>query len=621
MNNRATTKIKRRLNLKRVVFLIIGILLVLGLVLPGCAPSEGETPVAWRTLKTPGTLTIGVLGPMGYDQGMDAQIGAILGAADSGTFMAGNQTLNVTIKAYETDEILTPGGSAGSIAAALARDQCDFVVGGFRTEGVVVYREVLMSANKTFLSCGSATESLAHDVITNYARYKWFFRATPFNDFLVSVMQTKLLYECFGIAKAALVAYNGTHPGFLYWTTSPYFIPQVAIVAEDAEWSRAGREKALASFGASGILVGTGTRGINNGLWLVGTTAASITTQLNDILAKGANCNIIYTILSGPVGMTFRNQVRTNFPSALVVGTNVEAQAMHFGNSTLCDSMVFTDGWAEGVASGPNAATFLNEFAAYVADHGLSSTVSSVPLYTAGTYDAVKSLADAMESEGYVDAGNTVKYVPEEIVAYLETNTRTDGAAATKIGFYPKWDGTTKGNWTAYYGQTYYNLPALNSTQVLAIYPWLTTPAYFATNATGTPKVVPWTYNPNDWTMAPQTTHDLIFGTQWSVGIGSQWQWNGTAYVKKCVWPTSDLTFGSPLAGISTIGNSSSGWIGFENYLLGVDPTNTTAYGTITAMQEGGLYDQYGWYNFKYPGTGSLNLTNWISWVIAHYPY
>jgi branched-chain amino acid transport system substrate-binding protein len=393
MNNRATTKIKRRLNLKRVVFLIIGILLVLGLVLPGCTPGEGETPVAWRTLKTPGTLTIGVLGPMGYDQGMDAQIGAIVAGAEIGTFGVGNQTLNVTIKAYETDEILTPGGSAGSIAAASARDQCDFVVGGFRTEGVLVYREVLMSANKTFMSCGVATESLAHDVITNYARYKWFFRATPFNDFLVSVMQTKLLYECFGIAKGALIAYNATHPGFITWTTSPYFIPQVAVVAEDAEWSRTGRDKAVANFNASNILVDS-----THEPFLVGTTATDIGSKLNQILTANNHTNIIYTILSGPVGMTFRNQVRTYFPNALVVGTNVEAQAMHFGNSTLCDSMVFTDGFAPGVDITSHTAAFLNEFAAYVAGHSLSA--SSVPIYTAGTYDAVKSLVDAMESEG-----------------------------------------------------------------------------------------------------------------------------------------------------------------------------------------------------------------------------
>ena len=593
--------------MKRVVFLIVGILLVLGLVLPGCGGGGGGGAyVPYKTLKTPGTLTIGVMGAMSFDQGEDAAIGAQVAANDIGTFSVGNQTLTVTINSYDTDEVLNPTGPTGGTAAALAVSQCDFVVGGFRTEAVLVYRNTFMNANMTFFDCGAATTSLCQDVVTTYGHYKYFFRATPFNDDLIGVMQTKIFTEALATT-AGTLAYYAAHniSGFagIYNASLPGglgFIPKVAVIAEDAEWTRAGRNAAVANLGAEGILVNPGSEP-----YLVSTTAtdAQMLSTLNAIHAADPLTNVLYTILSGPAGVSFRDEAPVVFPGALCVGTNVEAQAMQFGNQSTCNQMLFTDGFAPGVSITNMTAPFMNEFAAYVVAHGLTSTVSTVPLYTAGTYDAVKSLVDALHNEGYVD-GSTVKYVPGDIVSWLESAVRTDGTSALQIGDYPLWDGHTTGTYIPYIGATpQTNVPALNSSQVLAIYPWLANAKF--SNGTA---VNNWTYNPNDWTMGPNPSHDLIFGTQWSVGIGSQWQWNGTAYQKVCVWPTTDLTSGTGLNPVTDIPT-------FEFVLPGLNAT------TLYSLQQAGLWDQYGWYNYKYAGTGSLNLSNFVGLVIANYPF
>jgi branched-chain amino acid transport system substrate-binding protein len=603
ITNQASGKSTKEVRgLKKIVFLVIASLLVIGLVLPGCGGGGGGgayTPI--RELKTAGTLTIGVTGAMGFEQGLDAAFGAEVAAADVGSFSVGNQSLTVTIKRVETNEILDPGGASGTAAVASAIGQCDFMIGGFRTEGVVVYREPIMSANMTYLSCGVATESLAHSVITNYDRYQWFFRVNPFNDFLVSVMQSKIFTLAYALGSGYVEYINAT-----YWHNLTYgFIPKVAIVAEDAEWSRVGRDKAMGELGPAGfnILVG-------QGLWLVNPLATDVTSTLNAIHTADPKTNIIYTILSGPVGTTFAKQANGVFPGTLLVGTNVEAQGAEFPSSTLggCNMEIFTDFVAPGVNMTPQTEGFVSDFAAYAAAH--SKPNYKWPIYTAGTFDAVKALVEALQAKGYVE-GSTVKYVDTDIVSFMETNTR-EAATAKKTGEYPKWDGVTTGTFHDYPGHNQTGLPALNQGQVLAIYPWLPS-AYFAAGG----QVVPWTYDSDDWTMAPHTTHDLIFGTNWTVGIGSQWQWNGTQLVKRCVWPTTALTAtaGAPLNTTYTI----DGFISFENYLLGVDPTNTTAYGVIELMEEAGLWDQYGWYNFAYSGGGNaLNLSAWEALILAN---
>ena len=564
--------------MKKILFISLAVILALSMGLIGCTPEEGEGEgevVSWpdRELRTPGQLTIGVTGAMGYDQGLHAVYGAELAADDIGTFTVGTESLTVDIVSIETNEVLNPGGAGGTTAVSAAIDDCDFMIGGFRTEGVIVYREPIMTANMTFINCGAATEILQNAVLTNYDRYKYFFKGTPMNEFQLSEAQSKLVNMLVIMAQTA--------------SGNSSYAPRIALVAEDAEWTRVSRENAQAKFNTLGYAVDPDP-------WLVSPTATDIGTTLNDIAS--ADPDIVYCIMSGPVGVTYGNQVGDYMPNVLNAGINVEAQRQEFPDvAQYAEGMVFLDGFAPGVDMTANTAGFLADFAA---EHS-----GKWPIYTAVTYDAVGTLVEALQSEASV-VGGAVIYEPLDIVAYMEANVRTGTAGTT--GVYPMWDGETTGTYTTY-AETYPDIPALNVDQVLALYPWLTQAKFAPYPPTG---VNNWTYNSDDWTMPPFTPHDLNFGMRaadgstWATGIGSQWQDDGEGGLEKvCIWP-------STYAAGSGMPTDMPTWLG---YLAGA-PNPVTVY-TAQAM---GLWDQYGWWHFEYPGTVAPDVTAWITWLIMN---
>ena len=571
--------------MKRIIFLIIATLLVLGIVLPGCGGGGGGAWSPYVSLKTPGKLTIGVTGAMGYDQGLHALYGAQLAAVDVGSFAVGNQTLTVQIQSIETNEVLNPGGAGGTAAVSAAISSCDFMVGGFRTEGVIVYREPIMSANMTFINCGAATEILQNAVLTNYPRYKYFFKGTPMNEYQLGESQSKLLNMIVPLARTV--------------SGCSTYLPKIALLAEDAEWTRTSRDWAQWKFAAKGYNVSATP-------WLVSPTAVNIGTTLGLIAAT--NPDIVYCIFSGPVGITYGNTVGDYMPSVLSVGINVEAQRQEFpgaakyaGPTTGVNSsgMVFLDGWALGVNMTANTAKFIADF--------MAAHSGKWPIYTAATYDACRTLVEALQNKGIVE-GSTVKFDQREIVAFMEGSVRT-GTASTS-GVYPMWDGVTLGNWSRGYGYPIYsNLPALNETQVLALYPWLTS-AKFNSGPPGY-TTFNWSYSPNDFTMPPYTPHDLIYGLRgadqstWATGIASQWQGVTGNLSKVGVWPKNYIAaLGLPAFNMTS-------WLG---YLAGApNPV------VIFTAQYVEVWDRYGWWNWEYPGTGSINITGWAFWLKTKY--
>jgi branched-chain amino acid transport system substrate-binding protein len=547
------------------------------LVLPGCG-GNGDDGLAWplKELKTPGKLTIGVTGAMGYDQGQHALWGAQLAATNMGTFVVDGKSLTVEIVSVETNEVLNPGGAAGTNAVSSAIGSCDFMVGGFRTEGVIVYREPIMTANMTFINCGAATEVLQNAVLTDYPRYKYFFKGTPMNEFQLSVAQAKL------VGMLVVMARSGSG--------NATYLPRIELLAEDAEWTRVSRENGQAKFLAKGYTTTTNP-------WLVSPTAdaTALGTVLNNIAAT--NPDIVYTIMSGPVGVTYGNIVSDYLPGVLSAGINVEAQRQEFPSvAKYAKGMVFLDGWAPGVDMTPNTAGFLADFA--------TAYSGKWPIYTAATYDAVGTLVEALQAKGSV-VGDVVQYAPLDIVAYMEANVRT-GTASTS-GVYPMWDGVTEGDYVTY-AKTYTDIPALNQGQVLALYPWLPQ-AKFSPDAVN---VVNWTYDADDWTMPPFTPHDLNFGLRaadgktWATGIGSQWQYLGvgpaTNLTKVCIWP-------KPYAATMGLPTDMATWMAAMPGLSAV-----TLY-TAAALE---VWDQYGYWHWQYPGTGTADITAWVGWMMMN---
>ncbi len=503
--------------MKRILFPIIAVLLVMGLVLPGCA-GEGGPPEEEGVVYTfeDGEIVIGIAGEVGHATGdmqwAAAQIaaGAINGA--DGVDIDGTSH-TIVLQRIDTKEASDETGEQGTIAMSAAIDDVDFVMGGFRTESTEVYREVAMDAQKLFFNCGAATEALQHSAVTDYDKYKYWFKTTPYNEHflaqsvlrILDAVAIKLRQELGLAPDAELTA---------------------AIISEDLKWAS---DEQVPEYEA-------GLPALNIKLldtYLVDSLApASTMGALTDIQAK-YDPHFIIPVYSGTMGVAYAQGMRAYVPNAMSVGINVYAQlkapwaadlATAPPGGPACAYQIQLDTWAEGPKQSAMTADFLNAFA---------SVVGEYPLYTAATYDAIFGLKAALEDVGYMEDGVGKAKANDLIQWYEDPANAQPLTSGKKAGTYPQPGTTVDGK------------PALSEDQVAALYP-------------GTE------YNAADWVMPPHPTHDLIYGPEWVTGVGAQWQWDEAAGVWKKVgiWPME---------------------------IEGVD-----------------LVDQYGDWNFQYPGTKPL---------------
>ncbi len=515
--------------MKKIVFLIIATLLVLGLVLPGC----GETPVEEDIIK------IAVVGPMTDLQGQNHWDGATMAAEeinDAGGVNVGGTMYDVELVKVETKEA-TEGedGSTGTGNLQAVIDDVTFCVGGFRTEVVTVYREEAMDAGVLFMNCGAATGALQFSVVTNYAKYKYWFKSTPYNETFLVKSCLRMSATIGGTLGGTLAALEGMNPA---WVQDAYKMslavngkPRVAILMEDAAWC-AGMVPA-AQYYLPGL--GFNTTGDGSGTdwtWLVSPTAADISTELSAIAA--INPHIIFTAFSGSVGAVYSNQRNDLGIPAMTIGINVPGQQLsHWANTGGdCVGEVMLDTFPIGVnvtaLTGDWVDAFVTRFDRY-------------PVYTAATYDAINAVVKGIEATDSLDS--------DVLVAWLEDldNAFTEGVGTPSTAYYPMPDiEITPGE-----------LYALNQTQKEELY--------------GTD----FAYVQSDWMCGfasgiqqPHIAHDTVYGPGYQTGTGTQWQEVTGSGVKLGIWPMVLAAPGTP-----------GPWI-----------------------------DQYGDWNFAYPGTQPLYL-------------
>ena len=532
--------------MKKIVFLVIGALLVLGLVLPGCGP---VTP-------TEHIIKIAVAGPMTDIQGQNHWDGATMAAdeinAAGGVDIGGTKYTVQLVKVDTKESTEGEDGSTGTAALQNVIDDVAFVVGGFRTEVVQVYREVAMDAHKIFFNCGAATGSLQFSVVTNYDKYKYWFKATPYNETFLVKSLFKINGTVGGVLKATLAGLDAASNGT--YVKTEFKVPadgklRVHILMEDAAWAAGMVLAANAYLPVLGYTV-TGTT-------LVSPTATDITTEMNAI--KALNPHIIFTAFSGSVGAVYSTTKADLGIPAMSVGINVPGQELvHWTNTDgSCEGEVFLDTWSVGVATTSKTVAWFNDFL---------DEFNVYPGYCAGTYDAINNMVlNAMADTDSLDAADLIPWLEDPANAY------TEGISSPKVGYYQMPDVTITG------GQLY----ALTEDQVKVWYPgidgpWLrivptTAPYYFPTAG----------YTQSDWmcgfasgVQQPHIAHDICYGPGLTTGVGSQWQVVGEEGTKVCVWPKQLYPSGTP-----------------TETILGA-----------------GLIDQYGNWNFQYGGTAKLIL-------------
>lgn len=376
-------------------------------------------------------IKIGVIGPMKYVQGEHHWNGATLAMEEinaKGGIQVGNKKMKIELVKADSNELFSVPDATNAMERLMTRDKVDFVVGGFRTEAVLPMQDIACEYKKIFIGCGAATDAICTRVAEDYDTYKYWFRLTPFNStFLI---------------RAAFI-HMATTAGVMQ---KVYEIPKikVAIVIEQAAWAEAMNNAAKATIPKMGHEV--------VGAWNPSPNATDVTAELTAIQRSGAN--LIFTILSGPVGLPFARQAGELKIPATQVGINVEAQKDDFWDVTqeMGNYVITSNTYARGVEQNELTKPFVDT---YVKRFG------QTPTYNAGTYDAIMyALAPSIEATGALDSDKIVTNLENREFKTTTSNIKwmkdKEGRPLHDITFGPgyatglatQWqDGKLKGVW------------------------------------------------------------------------------------------------------------------------------------------------------------------------------
>ncbi|MGB2800607.1 MAG: ABC transporter substrate-binding protein [Dehalococcoidia bacterium] len=369
--------------MRRGIAALLIVCLVAVALIPGCQP----TPE--------GTIRVGVIGPMTFIQGEQHWYGAEMAANEineAGGVVVGNETMQIELVRIDSNEMLSVPDAKMAMEKAITVDDVDFLLGGFRTEAVLAMQDVAMDNQKIFLGCGAADTILCERVAEDYDRYKYWFRVTPVNSNLLVTVTLLVFDNVINAVKDELGIESED--------------VKVALLVEKA----AVGDTLAAAFDRVVPMMGVELVGV----WRPSPTATDVTAELSAIKNSGAH--IILTYFSGPAGIVYAKQWGELEIPAASVGINAEAQKMGFWDATggkgNYDTTLNTYARIEQT---DKTIPFFDKF---VAETG------EFPTYTAGTYDAIYILKDAIERAGTLDS--------DAVVAELE-NTDYYGSAGQMV--------------------------------------------------------------------------------------------------------------------------------------------------------------------------------------------
>ena len=327
------------------------------------------------------TIKIAILGPMAFVQGENHWAGAEMARDEinkAGGINVGGKRMQVELIRADTNEIQSVPDATNAMERVITRDKAEFLIGGFRSEAVLAMQEVAMDHKKIFLGAGAAHSKLGQNVEDNYSRYKYWFRYTPTKDV--------------DLARTLFAVMNSIAQQIR--TELKTDTPKVALLAEKAVWTQA--------------LVGAAQKNLPAmkmevvGLWQPSATATDVTAELSAIDRAGAH--IVFTMLSGPVGIVVGRQMGERNMKAVAWGINVEGQKEEFWQAAAGKAQFVStlDTYAE-VEMTPRTVPFVRAF---------KERYKKMPTYTAATYDAIHMLKAVIEKENTLDA--------EKLVAAIE---------------------------------------------------------------------------------------------------------------------------------------------------------------------------------------------------------
>jgi len=323
------------------------------------------------------SIKIAIVGPMAFVQGENHWAGAEMARDEinkAGGISVGGKKRKIELVRVDSNEIQSVPDATNAMERAITREKADFVIGGFRSEAVLAMQEVAMDYKKIFLGCGAADAKLGANVEKNYERYKYWFRVSPLNSPDLGKTLFAVLGTIAGQVRAELKKET----------------PKVAILAEKVIWTEAIVKAAQANLPKMKMEV--------VGLWQPSPTATDVTAELAAIDRAGAD--MVFTALSGPVGIVVGRQMAERKMHAVAFGINVEAQKDGFWEATAGKGnyVATLDTYAE-VEMTPKMIPFVRAF---------KERFHKSPTYNAATYDAIDLLKTAIEKAGTTDADKLV---------------------------------------------------------------------------------------------------------------------------------------------------------------------------------------------------------------------
>ncbi|MHA2211767.1 MAG: ABC transporter substrate-binding protein [Candidatus Thorarchaeota archaeon] len=352
------------------VLLIVVVVAGVGVVLFMFPPVD-DGSVKIGQLVTPGApagtpaaniITVGILDPMTEIQGEGAWMGSWLAVKEINT--AGGVTVDGEVYYFglisedtsEADASLDLTKGTAAATKIITEDGAQFIVGGFRTEAVLAYQEIVMDNEMLFIGTGASTDVFTQNVLDDYDTYKYFFRAMPINSTsLASSLLRYILYL----------------DGYLTAVTSQN-ITKVAIIREDLSWT-----VGMGAF-LNGYLP-------SYGLEIVEEIAYPITAEAADFA-------------------TYWQQIDEIQPKCVMAGIDVMAQLDSYWDETggACEYEVVLQSTLR-----TNKTTKTIPFwDAFLAQYG------SEPLYTAvGSYDAIYILAEGIRLAQSFVSGDIIPFL------------------------------------------------------------------------------------------------------------------------------------------------------------------------------------------------------------------
>ena len=323
------------------------------------------------------TIKIAILGPMSFVQGENHWAGAEMARDEinkAGGVSVGGKRMQIELIRADTNEMTSVPDATNAVERVITRDKADFLIGGFRSEAVLAMQEVAMDYKKIFLGAGAAHSKLGANVEANYERYKYWFRYTPTKD----VDLARTLFAVMGSIGQQIRSELKTDA------------PKVALLAEKAVWTEgliAAAQKNLPGMKMEVV-----------GLWQPSATATDVTAELSAIDRAGAQ--IVFTMLSGPVGIVVGRQMGERNMKAVAWGINVEGQKDEFWKAAAGKAQFVStlDTYAE-VEMTPKTIPFVQAF---------KKRYNKAPTYNAATYDAIMFLKANIEQVGSLDADKLV---------------------------------------------------------------------------------------------------------------------------------------------------------------------------------------------------------------------